>query len=316
MFILNWLKHNKLATLLLVIVLFLLLKPIVIRPLQTLQSVGYGNRFEGTEPAFDGSSVGGALGMPAPVGIASKMIAPDIYPQPDYVPQVRVKDRLVIENSYMSLLVENVGTVKDKIINYAQNNGGYMVQASVSNPQDAPTATVTVRVSSDRMNEALSFFRSLAVKVVSEELDGQDVTDQYVDIDKHIAVLEKTKSRFEEILASAQEISDITNLNQQIINLQNQIDSYRGQQEALKQNSQLAKLTLYLSTDEIALPYAPSETFRPGVIFKLAVRSLIANLRQVASGAIWLGVYGVIWVPGLLLLVALYRWMRSKKFDN
>ena len=55
---------------------------------------------------------------------------------------------------------------------------------------------------------------------------------------------------------------------------QSQIDSYKGQQDALKKNAQLAKLTIYLSTDEIALPYAPSETFRPQIIFKLAVRGI------------------------------------------
>lgn len=302
MFVVNWIKQNKLATLLFIVVLFLLLKPVIIRPLQTLQSVGFGNRLGGgIEPTFEGKGGDMALGAP------SAMIAPDIYPQPDYVPQPGVRDRLVVENSYMSLLVENVVTVKDKIIEYAKNNGGYMVQVSVSNPQDAPNATVTVRVSSDRLNEALSFFRGLAVKVVSEELDGQDVTDQYTDIEKRIAILEKTKARFEEILASAQEISDITNLNQQIINLQSQIDSYRGQEEALKQNANLAKLTLYLSTDEIALPYAPSETFRPGVIFKLAVRSLISQLRQAATVAIWVGVYAVIWVPALLIVFWLYK---------
>lgn len=304
MFIVNWVKQNKFTTLLLIIVLFFLIKPAVIRSSQTLQSVGFGNRLGGgNESDFKGREM--AVGAPV-----ASMIAPDIYPQPDYAPQPQVRNRLVVENSYLSLLVKNVVEVRDKIVAYAQVNDGYMVESSVSNPQDAPTAQVTVRVPAAKLNETLTYFRGLAVKVVTEELDGTDVTDQYVDIEKHIAILEKTKARFEDILASAQEISDITNLNQQIIGLQSQIDSYVGQKEALKQNANLAKLTLYLSTDEIALPYAPSDTFRPGVIFKLAVRSLISHLRQGASVIIWVGVYAVVWAPALFIAYFLYKKMR------
>lgn len=114
-------------------------------------------------------------------------------------------------------------------------------------------------------------------------------------------------------MEQATQVSDITNITQQILNYQNQIDSLKGQQEALEKNAQLAKLTIYLSTDEIALPYAPSETFRPKVIFKLAVRSLISSLRKLATIAIWLFVYSVIWVPALAIYILVRRWLKIRK---
>src|SRR4030067_996454 len=98
-----------------------------------------------------------------------------------------------------------------------------MVTSNIQNPQDAPTATVIIRVPSDKLEQTLTFLRNSAIKVVSEFLNGQDVTDEYIDIDKHIAILENTKTKYQEILNQAREISDITNLTQQIINLQNQI---------------------------------------------------------------------------------------------
>lgn len=225
-----------------------------------------------------------------------------MMPSQDYAPQPEVANRMVVQNSSVSLLVKNVVEVKDKIITYAQANGGYMVDSSVSNPQDAPSATVTIRIQSAKMKEAMTYLTSLSVKVVSENLEGTDVTDQYVDVDKRIALLETTKARFESILTSAKEISDITNLTQQILSYQSQIDSMKGSQMALEKNAQLAKITIYLSTDEIALPYAPSETFRPDVIFKLAVRSLVGILRRLVTLVIWIGVYSVIWIPIFILI--------------
>jgi hypothetical protein len=184
-----------------------------------------------------------------------------------------------------------------------------MVSSNVSSPEEAPTATLVIRVPSETLEQTLDYLRGQSIKVVSENLTGQDVTDQYVDYDKRIAILESTKAKFEQILESASEISDITNLNREIISIQNQIDSLKGQQEGLSKRAEMSKLTIYLSTDEIALPYAPSETFRPGVIFKLAIRSLISNLRTVATWLIWLGVYSLVIVPLVLL-----GWWLKKRF--
>lgn len=236
----------------------------------------------------------------------------DVMPSQEYPPQTDIAPRMVVENSSVSLLVKNVMEVKDKIISYAQTNGGYMVNSRVSNPQDAPSATVTVRVQSAKLKEALAYMHSLSVKVVSENLEGTDVTDQYVDMEKRIVLLENTKARFESILATAKEIKDITNLTREILSYQSQIDSMKGSRMALEKNSRLAKITVYISTDEIALPYAPSDTFRPEVIFKQAVRSLVGALRKVASLAIWVGVYAVVWVPILILIWVVKKYVRSR----
>lgn len=287
-----------------IIVLVLLLKNSLVTPYSSMKLRQTSLPTAGVE----NSSFGG-FGLGAPV--AEKMTSDAIYPPTPEAPPTDTKNRLVIQNSEVSLLVKDVVDTRNKIIAYAEDNGGYMVNANTSNPQDAPTAYITIRIDSTKLQVALDYFHSLSVKVVSENLSGYDVTDEYIDVEKRIAILETTKVKFNEILSSAREVSDIINLNQQIINIQSQIDSYKGQQEALKQNAKLARLTVYLSTDEMALPYAPSETFRPGVIFKLAVRSLVGHLRTFATYFIWIGVYAVIWLPALVLVRWVYR--RYKK---
>lgn len=301
----NWIKNHKLVVALLLVIAFLLFRPVYISPLIDLSS-----RFAKQEVSYPGTM--GLEGDSSGMAVNSIGLDRGIVPYaPDAPPQTDVSERLVIENSYLSLLVKDVVGVRGQIVSFAESVGGYMVNSSISNPQDAPTAEITIRVPSARLEETLNHFRGLAIKVVSENLAGRDVTDQYVDVDKRIALLEATRARFEAILAKAEKISDITQLNQQIISIQSQIDNLHGQQESLKQNAALARMTVYLSTDEIALPYAPSETFRPQVIFKQAVRSLVSHVRKLASGIIWLGVYAVIWVPVLVGVWYVRRRMRS-----
>ena len=303
--IVNWVKNNKFVTVVIIVVAYFLLNII-----NSFFGVGVNSlsipsqKMGAVELDSDVYS-----GAPSGIGVSRSDYLP---PSPDYAPQPDIENRLVIKESNLSLLVKDVVETRNKILDYTKTSGGYMVSSNVLNPQDAPTGTVVIRIPSDKLESALDYFHSLSVKVVSENLSGRDVTDQYVDIDARLKTLEATKERFESILAQAVKIEDITNLTQRILNTQNQIDAYKGQQESLKQNAQLAKLTIYLSTDELALPYTPSETFRPNVIFKLAVRSLVGFARSLATYVIWIGVYSIVWVPALGIFLAIKRWRKKK----
>ena len=236
----------------------------------------------------------------------------DIMPPSESAPNANIKNRLVITNSYLSLQVSKVAVVQKQVIKKAEELGGYMVNSSIENPSDVASATVTVRIPSKQLENALQYYRSLSIKVISENLQGDDVTDQYVDFAAQLKTYEKTKTIFEQMLDKAINVQDILQIQREIINVQASIDSIKGQQDYLEKNAEMAKITLYLSTDELALPYAPTDTWRPSVIFKQAVRSLVGTVRRIGSLAIWIGVYAIIWVP--ILLIVLYI-RRKRRFS-
>ncbi len=309
----NWIKTNKFITIVIILAAFFLLqvsKTFFGVNLLSLNIPSSRSNYPTADSYVSTPSAGGSTFGSAGMGAASSL---SYNSKSSYAPQAEVGNRLVIQESNLSLLVKNVVEVKNKILDFANSNGGYMVSTSTSNPQDAPTSTVIIRVKSDKLQAALDYFHSLSIKVVSENLYGKDVTDQFVDIDKRISQLERTQTKFEEILERATQISEITNLTTQITSYQNQIDQLKGQQDSLQKNSELAKLTIYLSTDEIALPYAPNDTFRPLVTFKLAVRSLVRSLRGLANMAIWIAVFSVIWIPTLLIIKYFKNWQKNKK---
>lgn len=183
-----------------------------------------------------------------------------------------------------------------------------MVNSHLSKPEESANGTITVRVPEEKLTEALEAFRRAGLRVVDENVSGRDITDQYVDLEARLATLNKTKAKFEEILDKATQVQDLLNVQRELINLQSQIDSIKGQQQYLSQSAKLSKITVYLSTDEFSLPYSPADPWRPNVVFKLAVRSLVTNLRNIGSAIIWIGVYSPVWVP-----ISLIAWFLTKK---
>ena len=282
----NWVKTHKLILALLLVIIYLYTNNNVVIPFgreSMLQNLDYSR---GVAPEF------------------SKSMAVEDFSTS--------ANRVVIQESNMSLLVKDVRAVGDQILSYVKNNGGYMVYASFTRPTESPFASITVRVLTAKLDESLSYFKSLAVKVTSENLVGTDVTQEYTDIEENLATLRKTKVKFESILDKAINVQDILTVQREIINLQQQIDSLIGQQKAIEKNAELTKITVYLSTDELALPYTPDKAFRPGVVFKYAVRSLLDNLRIGAEALIWLAVYSPLAIVAILIYFVYKRWDKSR----
>jgi len=255
-------------------------------------------------------------------GIAQKAVSPSFMAEDMAIgrggvfqeapPAPEVEDRLVIRNSQMSLLVKNVREVQKAVITKAESLGGYMVDSRIDSPYGIDSGTVTVRIPEPELNEVLEYFRTLGVRVVSENLVGRDVTDEYVDLEARLATLQKTKLKFEEILEKAEKIQDILQVQREIISLQGQIDNLKGRQQYLEKSAQTSKVTVYLSTDELALPYAPTSPWRPKVIFKQATRSLIKTFRSAGALGIWLGVYAIIWLPLLIIIWVIKKRVKKK----
>jgi hypothetical protein len=218
-------------------------------------------------------------------------------------------DRLVIQDTSLSLQVKDVSKTVNDILETTKNLGGFLINSALSRPEGAASGNISIRVPEDKRTEALESFKKLAVKVVSESVYGNDVTDQYVDLESRLEVLNKTKDKYEEILLSAQKVPDIMSVQEQLIYIQSEIDNLKGQQKYYEQSAKLTKIMIYLSTDELALPYAPTNEWRPTVIFKNAVRSLVRVFRGIGSLIIWSVVYIPIIIP--ILLVILY--VRRKK---
>lgn len=220
------------------------------------------------------------------------------------------EDRLVVEESNLSLVVVDVPQSADEIVSFAQREGGFLVSSSLEKSEEYPFAEVIVRVPAAKLRSAVEYFRSLAVEVVSETLMGTDVTKEYEDLDARIKTLQATITRFEEIRAQATKVADLLEVTQRIISLQEQVDTLKGEKKFLEDSAKFSKITVYLATDEFALPYQP-EGFRPDVIFKQAVRSVVSLFYGAANAAIWVGVYAVIWLP--VLAIILYLRKRRKK---
>ena len=291
----NFIKKNWIVFVLILIILFLAKDKIVSPNFSSrLSSPSTSSSFDGLEYMAQDS-----VGMASTkIGYSRNLTAPSESP-----------DRLIIQDTNLSLQVKDVSKTIGDILETTNSLGGFLINSSLSKPEGAASGDISVRIPQDKLPEALQSFKKLAVKVVSESVYGNDVTDQYVDLESRLEVLTKTKVKYEEILGQAQKVPDIMSVQEQLTYIQSQIDNLKGQQKYYEQSAKLSKVMVYLSTDELALPYAPTNEWRPTVIFKNAVRSLVGIFRALGS----LVIYIVVFIPVIIPVVLIIRGLNKKR---
>jgi hypothetical protein len=290
----DWIRSHKLISVIIGIGIFLFLRANVIVPLV-------------------GSTVSRSTGSAGVMSIdATKGSLPYTGGGPVYyseaAPTQGITDRKVVLDSNFSLLVKNVTESVENVKAKTTQLSGYMVNMTIDRSDYGDTASIQVRVPTEKLDEFSKYLRDLAVKVVSENIDGTDITDQYVDIERRLGDLEKQRVRVEKILDSAITVTDMMEVQRQLFMIQDQIDAYKGQLIYMDGTTKTSKLSIYISTDELSLPYSPSRPWRPEVIFKQAVRSFVEDIQDIGSLLIWLIVYS----PLIIIAIVVFKLIRKK----
>lgn len=310
----NWIMNNKLTAALIVVVLYLVGK----------------NLFPHTTVVFDGRDYSssavvsnsisrkaiGSLGMEAAPSMMAydEAIATDSFMMPPIndTALTMQSNRRVVTNSDISILVKNVRDAVEGTSSKTEELGGYVVSKNVRTPVEGGSGYVSLRIPLEKRIEMMTFLQQLGVRVLNENVNASDITDQYEDLNAQLATLEKTQAKFEEIYGRAETVEDILSVQNQLMYIQNQVDSLTGRMKAMEVRSETTLITVQFTTDELALGFAPGDPWRPNVTFKLAVRSLSEAFRNIGNAVIWLAVYSVFWAP-VLVGVLVYRSRKNPK---
>src|SRR3989344_3538157 len=190
---LNWIKNNKIATFIIVVLAVIVIFKGQYRYFPFINNMMYGAKnYEGGEEI--GYPIGGIdASYPQDLQVSN-------YPYSQATPTLNVIDRKIITEASLSLQVKSVSDTIKNVKSKITALGGYIVNSYVNRPEFGESGNISARVPSDKMEEFLTFIRSNAVKVVDENINGSDITDQFVDLETRLIQLTEQKARLEAIL--------------------------------------------------------------------------------------------------------------------
>jgi hypothetical protein len=231
--------------------------------------------------------------------------------------------RLIIKNADVRLLVDDTDVAVDRATQIVGDLGGYIVSSRVWYQDyyghSLKYATITIGVPVEQFERALSRLRGLSVRIVDESASGEDVTDQYVDLQSQLTNLEATRERIKSFLDQAQNVDEALRINQQLSEIERQIEQIKGQINYLSDRSAYSTITVNFEPELPELISTPTPTptpvaWDPGETFDDAKATVTTAYQGLFEFLIWFMVVLVpILAPPLLIAWVIWRMVSRKQ---
>ncbi|MFO7741752.1 MAG: DUF4349 domain-containing protein [Anaerolineae bacterium] len=229
-------------------------------------------------------------------------------------------ERLIIRNATLDIVVRDTEEAVDEIDALAGELGGYVVDSNVRKYEEGMRANLRIRVPAERLDAALERIRDLAVDVNNENVSGQDVTEEYVDLRSRLRHLEATEERLLTFMEEAEDTEAALEVYDRLQNIQAESERVRGRMRYLEESAAMATITINITPSALAQPLQVGR-WRPQGTLRNAFESLIKVLQFFVDAVIVivvliLPVAAVIALPlvGLFFLIrGIVRRRRQKK---
>lgn len=225
--------------------------------------------------------------------------------------------RMIIRTATLAVVVRDAADALKKVTAAAESRGGYVAETKQWREQDQVRASAVIRVPADHLNAILAEVRSIAVRVDSESVTGQDVSEEYSDLTAQLVNLEATEKELRGLLATVrqrmQKAADIIEVYNEITEVRGNIERIKGRMKYLEQMTAMSTINLELIPDVLTKPVV-EPGWRPLAVVKNASRALVASLKWLVEAVIWIVIYVVpivaLFVGFVLLLRYLWRKLR------
>ena len=227
--------------------------------------------------------------------------------------------RMVIKDASLSIVVENPGTTMQDISSLAEDLGGYVVTSNLYRTQtenglEVPQANITVRVPADKLDQALEKIKSGAGQVLSENVSGQDVTQEYTDLESRLRNLERAEEQLAEIMDEAYQTEDVLSVYNRLVEVQEQIEVIKGQMIYYERSAAMSSISVYIQANEAVQPLKIGN-WQPVGVAKKAIQALINTLKTLANMLIWIALY-ILPVAAILFFPARWIWKGLKTLNE
>lgn len=230
--------------------------------------------------------------------------------------------RLIIKDGHMTLVVMEPDAILEDTVDLAVAIGGYVISQRVwEDHAGFRYATVQLGVPVDRFEEAMQSLRSYGT-VTDESASGQDVTDEYVDLNSRFGNLLATQERLRSFLEAARNVEEILEVNDELKEIEEELEIIQGRMTYLADRAAVSTINLTINPviptptpthtptatpTHTPTPLPTPDEWRPGDTAHTAFVSLENTSTSVADFTIYNGITCGPWLL-LMSIVGFFFW--------
>ncbi len=217
--------------------------------------------------------------------------------------------RKVVKTADLGLRSKEVRESAARAQQVAATAGGTVLSSQVYRNGDSVTADLVLSVPSEEFERVLDELRSLGQKVTTDSISGQDVTEEYVDLESRERNLRATEESLLRLYEKAGNVEEALSIQRELTGVRGEIELVQGRIKYLDQRSTYSQITLNIQP--VTSPPPPRPSWDPGDVVARAWEASLSVLQVMATAIISTLVFG--WWLAPVLVGGLLWWRRRNR---
>ncbi|RHW31136.1 DUF4349 domain-containing protein [Neobacillus notoginsengisoli] len=170
-------------------------------------------------------------------------------------------DRMVIRQAELHVRVKNFKEAQSMLERKAEQFGGYIVNSTVSRDGDEQlSGNMTIRIPADKFEAFLHEAEGEAAEVLDRVVRGEDVTEQYVDLESRLKSKRAVEARLLEFMKNADKTEDLLKISSDLGAVQEEIEQLTGKIKYFENQASMSTITIsFFENKVVAKGTVPSE---------------------------------------------------------
>lgn len=158
----------------------------------------------------------------------------------------------MIRTGSMDLVVRSVQDAVQSARDATSALGGFVSDSSLSGSGDQQTAQMSLRVPSNKLDDAIARLKGLAVEVRTASTSSRDVTEEVTDIEASLRNLRSVEAQYTQLLGRGTNVNDVLQVQQRLDQTRLQIDRTEARRKVLASQAELWTLSVSMRSSAVA----------------------------------------------------------------
>lgn len=234
--------------------------------------------------------------------------------------EVKDVNRKVIYTANLDVETDSYSELSDHIQTETAKLGGYVVEANMYRDMDNnhTGGEIVVRIPQENFDAFIELVETGSSKVLNHYVTGQDVTEEFIDLNSRLKSKKAVEARLLEFMTNAEKTEDLLAISDNLANVQEEIETITGRMNYLQDKTDLATVTINIHESNVSLSGMNDDDLNTWEETKKQfMRSINFIITAISSVVIFIGGNApVLVVLGFMAFIVLVIIRRKRKINK
>ncbi|MEH7414257.1 DUF4349 domain-containing protein [Neobacillus drentensis] len=232
--------------------------------------------------------------------------------------KVQDNNQMVIYQAELELRVKSFENAVQSLEDKAQGYGGYIAESNVtSDGKEQVSGRLNLRIPQAHFQEFVNDAQGQAAEVLQRTINGQDVTEEYVDLESRLKSKQAVEERLLSFMKNAVKTEDLLKISADLASVQEEIEVIKGRMKYLENQTSFSTVNITLHERKVVIPNLEKDQLNT---WEKTQKQFMKSTNLLLAGLSGIVIFILGNLPILIILVLLgilvYLYYNKKKRQN